>query len=339
MNNNLYENKRFEYGVDLGWASQIESLGYSWTDHEGNVQDIVKLVKSMGVTSVRLRLFVNPPQNGFWQKPTGDKCMLGFCDTESVISFAKRIQKEGMSLMLDFHYSDLFADPQFQIVPKDWEDDSYEDLLKHVHDYTVSTLNAFKKEGIDPLYVQNGNEINPGILLPYGDRYKEPLQMTELLNTAYDAIKEVFPTTEVVTHLAMVTDLEGCMDFFKTFFDRGGKTDILGFSYYPYWYGKVHDPELLLDNINKMSSVFDKDVMITEVGGEQDDEESSYRIVKDTVNAVKGMAQRRGRGVYYWEPEACKELLPDGYMLCAAVPFEDHKLKFNKALDSYKEFI
>lgn len=327
----------FEYGVDLGWASQIESQGYVWVDDNGNPRDIIKLLSDRGVTSVRLRLFVNPPDGGFWNKPTGDRCMLGFCDTESVLSFSKRVKEEGMSLMLDFHYSDLFADPQFQQVPKDWENDTVSQLIAHVYDYTKKTLEAFKAQGIEPEYVQNGNEINPGILLPYGDRYKEPQQMTDILNAAYDAIKEVFPDTEVITHLAMVTDLDGCMDFFKTYFDLGGKTDILGFSYYPYWYGGVHDPELLSANIDKMSKEFDRDVMITEVGGEQDDEESSYQIVKDTVIATRNIPENRGRGVYYWEPEACKEILPDGYILCATNLTGDHELRFNKALDSYKE--
>lgn len=329
--------KTFEYGVDLGWASQIESRGYSWINEDGNTEDIVKLVKDMGATSVRLRLFVNPPKEGYWDKPTGDRCMLGFCDTQSVISFAKRVKNEGLSLMLDFHYSDLFADPQFQIVPKDWENDTVAQMTQHVHDYTKETLEAFKNQGIEPRYVQNGNEINPGLLLPYGDLNKEPQNMTNFLNASYDAIKEVFPNTEVITHIAMVTDLEGCSNFFRTYFGHGGKTDMLGFSYYPYWYGGVHQPALLSDNINKMSAEFDKDVMITEVGGEQDDEESSYTIVKDTIEATKNIPNKRGRGVYYWEPEACKELLSDGYMLCASVPVGDNKLKFNKALKAYIE--
>ncbi len=86
-----------------------------------------------------------------------------------------------------------------------------------------------------------------------------------------------------------------------------------------------------------MSKEFDRGVMITEVGGEQDDEESSYQIVKDTVIATRNIPENRGRGVYYWEPEACKEILPDGYILCATNLTGNHELRFNKALDSYKE--
>ena len=139
----------FAYGVDLGWLSQLEERGVRWVDISGRpdlpggpdksgkpdrpgaadgalggggreVDPLCKM-KELGADSVRLRVFVNPPREAFWTKKDGTQCMLGFCDKDSVLEMSRRVKKAGMRLMIDFHYSDHFADPEYQDIPAEWE--------------------------------------------------------------------------------------------------------------------------------------------------------------------------------------------------------------------------
>lgn len=119
-------------GADLGWVSQLESRGISWVDDEGNPIDPLQAVKNLGTNTVRLRVFVNPPKEVFWQKKDGTVCMPGFADADSVLDMAKRVKAAELQLMIDFHYSDHFADPQYQDIPDEWKGDSAEeDIYSH----------------------------------------------------------------------------------------------------------------------------------------------------------------------------------------------------------------
>lgn len=105
------------YGVDLGWLSQLEARGIHWVDAEKKEIDPLSAMKEMGADAVRLRIFVNPPKESYWTKKDGTVCMLGFCDAQSVLEVSERVKAAGMKLMLDFHYSDHFADPEYQDIP------------------------------------------------------------------------------------------------------------------------------------------------------------------------------------------------------------------------------
>ena len=104
--------------------------------------------------------------------------------------------------MVDFHYSDHFADPEYQDIPEQWKDASYNELVTYVYDYTYYVMNQLAQNGIYPKWVQVGNEINSGILLPYGSSGNNFQQLAGLLNSGYDAVKAVSPSSKVVTHLA-----------------------------------------------------------------------------------------------------------------------------------------
>lgn len=325
------------YGVDLGWATQLESMGYRWLNENGEECDVLTASKELGANAIRLRVFVNPPKTSFWQKTEDVTCMLGFCDGNSVLEMAKRVKEQGMKLMIDFHYSDHFADPQFQAIPEEWADDSDEELEKRVYAHTKEVLQLLAEQDIYPDWVQVGNEINNGMMWPKGGLKDAPKALVRFLNAGYDAVKEVCPDCKVITHLAAVCSEELCEPFWKNFFGNQGKTDILGFSYYPYWENIESNKDRLATWLKRYSQEYKKPVMIVEIGGLDYDEEGCYKIMVDGIEAMKEMKNQEEMGIFYWEPEATSEILPDKYPLCAARLVGDKTLQYNKALSAYRD--
>lgn len=325
-------------GTDLGWVSQLESRGIRWVDDNGNGIDPVQAVKDMGADAVRLRVFVNPPKEAFWKKKDGTVCMLGFADALSVVEMSKRVRKAGMKLMIDFHYSDHFADPMYQDIPKEWEGEDAKGLKQRVYAHTKEVLTMLTENGIYPEWVQVGNEINPGILLPMGSLKEAPENLVDFLNAGYDAVKECCPDCQVVTHITGVYKTEWCEPFLENFFRRGGKTDIMGFSHYPYWFKTEQGAEFLYGHLMRYQTQYQKPVMICEVGGPEGEEETTYELLINTMEAVKKVPDGKGIGVFYWEPEVGAKLLPDEYPLGAARLLDENTLQFTKALTAYRMF-
>lgn len=326
--------KKMIYGVDLGWASQLESMGYRWLDKQGKEADLFTILKSFGVNAIRLRVFVNPPKEAFWMKHSDEKVMLGFCDSQGMLHTAKRVKQHGMKLMVDFHYSDHFADPVVQDIPEEWKNDHDERLEEKIYQHTRQVLEQLREQDIYPEWVQVGNEINNGMIWPKGSLKDAPEALVRFLNSGYEAVKEVCPNCQVITHLASVCDQSLCVPFWENFFKNHGKTDILGFSYYPYWENFESDKKRLADCLNDYTKTYHKPVMITEVGGPDNNEEISYKTLQDAISAMQEMDQEE-LGIFYWEPEATAQILPDRYPLCAAKIVGEKVLQFNQALEAY----
>lgn len=328
---------RMVLGVDLGWVSQLESRGIRWVDEEGRQIDPLQAVKDMGTNTVRLRVFVNPPKEAFWQKKNGTVCMLGFADAESVLEMAKRVKAMDLQLMIDFHYSDHFADPQYQDVPEAWQNEDGEGLKKKVYEHTKEVLHLLVENGAAPEWVQVGNEINPGILLPHGGLKENPGQLVEFLNMGYDAVKECCPDCKVITHIAGPYKPDWCEPFLDNFFEKGGKTDVLGFSHYPYWFKVEQSAEFLLGYLSRYEQKYHKPVMVCEVGGPENEEEGTYQLLMNTMEALERLPDEKGLGVVYWEPEVASGLLPDKYFMGASRLVNEHTLQFTKALSAYRD--
>lgn len=338
---------RIALGVDLGWVSQLEQRGIIWVDDNRNAIDPIQAAKDLGADSVRLRVFVNPPKEAFWEKPNGTTCMLGFCDAQSVLDVAKRVKALDMKLMLDFHYSDHFADPMYQHIPKEWEGKDEDRLTELVYKHTKEVLELFVKEGISPEWVQVGNEINPGILIPVGSMENSPEVLVRFLNAGYEAVKECCPDCMVVTHVAGILLWDICDGFYDRFFACGGKTDALGLSYYPYWYGRIGNgkempeealrPEALRPEIIKLLDRYGKPVLISEIGGPEWEERETYELLADTIRVLKDAAGEQETGIFYWEPEVNSALLPDQYPLGAARLLDEHTLQYTHALAAYHD--
>lgn len=285
---------KFANGADIGWLHQMEATGYKFYNDDGCEEDCLKILKDHGIDSIRLRAWVNP----------SDDPACGHCRTEEVVEMAIRAENMGFRLMIDLHYSDSWADPEKQNKPAAWENHSFEELVSDVYDYTLDVMNALKNKGITPEWVQVGNEIPNGMLWPEGstDNFS---QLTKLLNSGYDAVKSVFSDAKVIIHLDQGDDRERFIRFFDNHNDNGGKYDVIGVSYYPYWLNKNYKETIdnLSRNLEEFVVRYDKEVMVCEIGGEDTEENDTYNMIKEVIKRVKDIPDKKGLGVFYWEPQ------------------------------------
>lgn len=330
----------FAYGADIGWLKQFEEMGYTWLDENGDQKDVLDILGNFGIDALRFRVFVNPPKKPVWVKSEQDACFLGYADAASVLESAARAAAKKFRIMIDFHYSDYFADPQCQIMPKQWEGHSYEMLLDDVYGHTCDVLGRLAKQGIYPEWVQVGNEINSGIMHPAGHSEHAFSQLAGLLNRGYDAVKDFSPNTKVITHLAEGQDTTASQRFFDQFLlEHGGKTDVIGLSYYPYWIGSDYTETVgnLKDNLLALSQRYGKEVMVCEIGGDEKEEDNSYRYIQAVINAVRSVPDDRGIGVFWWEPEGNSTILPDRYPLGATRMAGGKSIQFTRALCAFRD--
>ncbi|GAB6991704.1 glycosyl hydrolase 53 family protein [Paenibacillus pini] len=322
-------------GADIGWLSQLEANGYTWKDQNGVQKDALQILKDNGVDSVRLRVFVNPPSSFTYKGSDGVTSYLGFNDKAGVVAMARRADALGLRIMIDFHYSDVWADPGKQIKPASWEGHSFNQLLTDVYDHTYDVMNTLKSYNIYPEWVQVGNEINYGMVWPEGKDTNFG-QLTQLINSGYDAVKTVSPSSKVVVHLAYGQQNAHFRTWFDKFQNNGGKWDVIGISGYmaP---GTNYMPrtEEFAYNLNDMAARYNKEVMVSEFGGRYDDPENTYSALVSELDAIKSVPNGKGIGVFYWEPESAPGALPDGYPLGAAKVVGTKQLQFTKAISAY----
>lgn len=329
----------FAYGADIGWLKQLEEMGYHWLDEKGGPKDVLDILKECGINALRFRVFVNPPKEPVWIKAEDDICFLGYAAPENVLEEAVRAKQKGFRIMIDFHYSDYFADPGCQLIPEQWKEHSYEALLEDVYRHTCDVLRMLTEQEIYPEWVQVGNEINSGIMLPAGSADDSFPKLAGLLNRGYDAVKDICPDAKVVTHLAEGQDPEFSRKFFDRFLtEYNGRTDILGLSYYPYWIGSDYTETIqtVQDNLHTLAARFDKEVMICEIGGDEKEEENSCQFVRAIVDVVKNVPGHKGMGVFWWEPECNSAIMPDGYPLGATRMAGDKTIQFTRALCGFR---
>ncbi|WP_210520090.1 glycoside hydrolase family 53 protein [Hymenobacter terricola] len=297
----------FAKGADVGWLQQMEATGYVFYNDQGVAQDCFQLLKAKGINSIRLRVFVNP---------SNDKAS-GHCSPAEVTAMAKRATALGFRVMIDFHYSDTWADPGKQAKPAAWASHPFPQLLTDVYDHTFGTMTALKAAGVTPEWVQVGNEIPGGMLWPEGST-KNFAQLTQLINRGYEAVKAVSPTSKVIVHLDRGNNGELYRWFFGNLTRNGGKFDVIGMSYYPYWLKQDYKQSIdsLQANLNNMVARYPgKEVMVSEVGGEDTAPQDTYDMLVAVQQAVRAVPNHKGLGVFYWEPEGAKSW--SGYALSA----------------------
>ena len=312
----------FAKGADVGWLSQMEATGYKFYDTDGSQKDCLQLLKDKGMNSIRLRVWVNP----------NDDRASGHCSKEETVVMALRAQKMGMRIMIDFHYSDSWADPAKQFKPKAWENHSFLELLTDVYSHTFDVLSALKKVGVTPEWVQIGNEIPGGMMWPEGST-KNWNQLTQLLNKGYEATKNIDPKIKVIVHLDEGNDNAKFRWFFDNAKANNVKYDVIGLSYYPFWIKKDYTETIadLENNLKDMAIRYNKEVMVVEVGGEYDKVNNTFDMLAATIKAVKNVPNNKGLGVIYWEPQGEKSW--SGYSLSAW----QSNGKPSMALDAFKE--
>ncbi len=277
-------------GADVSWITEMEEYGYKFYNGNGEIKECITLLKDLGFNAIRLRVWVNPAN--------------GWCNKDDVLTKAKRANNQKMNIMLNFHYSDSWADPGKQNKPQAWSHLNINELASAVTNHTTEVLSLMKLNNIDIKWIQVGNETGNGMMWPDGMASSNMAGYALLNNAGYDAVKSVFPNATVIVHLQ-----EGNRnDLYRWLFDglkaNGGKWDMIGMSLYP----SVDDFEErvneLSNNINDMVLRYATPVMICETGMPWDSEEEAARYLKMLVNMCKTSAKEQCKGIFYWEPQS-----------------------------------
>ena len=284
----------FAKGADIGWCTEYESKGYDFYNAKGEKRECTALMKELGLNAIRIRVWVDPSDN--------------WCNTADVVVKAQRAKALNMDVMIDFHYSDWWADPAQQNKPAAWKDKTLPELKKAIGDHTVAVLQALKAAGVSPKWVQVGNEIRPGMLwdknvalsgasydvkecdlknapATASDKVVYPANWSNLadfITEGYNAVKSVFSDAIVIVHLDNGWDKELFNWFFDELKKHNGKWDMIGMSLYPYW-TRMEKPDYTADdiitdcmeNIKALGAKYDCDVMIVETGMECGDDKGN----------------------------------------------------------------
>ena len=346
------EKVEFYKGADISWLTEMESKGHKFYNANGQERECTALMKEYDMNAVRLRVWVDPSKHNNW------------CNKEDLLVKAKRAKDLDMDIMVNFHYSDWWADPAKQNIPASWRGHSFEEMKKDLAAHTREVLQLLKDNDITPKWVQVGNETTNGMLWSVktneqgweikdengntiitesmGHATRNPEQYAGFFAAGYDAVKEVFPQAIVIVHLdnGFDEDLYNWnLDILK---NNGAKFDMIGMSLYPYWAELYHNKTAeqtisgCMANIQKVKAKYDCDVMIVETGMLCADEqgklanatvlEEGYQHLARIIKESKAVGCK---GVFYWEPE-CK---PGQYKLGAFT--EDGRP--TKIMDAFKE--
>ena len=244
----------FIKGMDISSLIEEEQCGAKYY-MDGVQMDLLKILKIKGCNYCRLRLWNNPYDE------EGTPYGAGSNDMAKLIELSRRVKAEGMKILLDYHYSDFWADPGKQTIPKAWRGLDAEGLEKAVYEYTKATLIVLKEQNLAPDMVQVGNEITNGLLWPYG-RKPEYDNIAKFVSAGIRAVREIVPAAKVMIHLDAGGNNPMYIDWFDNYTARGEDFDIIGMSYYPFWHGSMSD---LLYNMNSMEERYGKEIVIAEV--------------------------------------------------------------------------
>lgn len=299
----------FIRGVDISSILALEKSGVSFKNWKGETTDIFKIMKEASVNYIRVRIWNDPfdaAGHGFGG---------GNNDVAAAIEIGKRATANGMKVLLNFHYSDFWADPKKYFSPRAWEKMTLLEKEHALYEFTTETLKAMHQAGVDVGMVQVGNENNNGLAGVSGFENTLPL-----IKAGVQAVRDVNKDILVMLHFAN-PEIEGSYEWIaKQINDYGIHYDIFGSSYYPFWHGTLENLTGLLSHI---STTYDVDVLVAEtsyaytledgdgssnvVPGE--DQTTDYEIsVQGQADVIRAVAQAvidvgpRGIGIFYWEP-------------------------------------
>lgn len=268
-------------GADISFLPELENSGMKFSD-KGVTKDAVEILKDHGLNYIRLRLFVNPEKDG------GYSPKKGFCDLDHTIAMAKRIKAAGMKFLLDFHYSDTWADPQKQFKPAAWKGQNFSQLKQTVFGYSKDVIEAMKNAGVSPDMVQIGNEINHGMIWPEG-HINNLDSLAQLVYAGIQGVKAVDASITIMLHIALGGQNDESRFFLDNMIIRGVPFDVIGLSYYPRWHNTIED---LRYNLNDLAKRYDKDIIVVE-----------YSHLKKEVNELAfDVYGGHGKGSAIWEP-------------------------------------
>ena len=297
------------YGADISSLHKSEDYGGVYRTADGKESDALRILSSYGMNWARLRVWVDPAD--------------GYHDKDELLLMAKRIKKNDMQLLVDIHYSDIWADPGHQEKPAAWQNYTVDQLRQAVYDYTYDLCNSLTKQQTPPAMIQLGNELNSGMLWPDGHTWNPPNwdNLAQFLTAGYNAVKTCSPATRVMLHLANGGDNGLYRWWFDNITSRGVPFDVIGVSYYSYWHGSLAD---LQYNLNDITARYHKDVIVVETAypftlADDDNYENIINLeseltagypatpqgqeamLRDVMSIVRAVPDGRGLGVFYWD--------------------------------------
>lgn len=336
---------KFYKGMDISTLLEVEKCGGKFYDC-GIRKDVMDILQSYGVNAVRLRLWNDPySEDG---KPYG----AGTNDLPVTIALAKRAKAHGMDVLLDLHYSDFWADPGKQRVPKAWRGMNAEQLEEAVYGYTKDTLLAMREAGAYPDLIQVGNELTNGMLWPLGQMPNYD-NLSRFISAGIRAVRAIDADMPVMIHLDNGGNNAMYRDWFDHYIERGEDFQIIGLSYYPFWHGTLDD---LKNNMNDLAMRYGKELIVAEVSmgytmedyAEYEklspDERKGYATKQELVeqlpfpmtkegqrdfmnaffNVIDQVPEGRCKGFFYWEP-AWIPVPGSGWATEAALPYIEEK--------------
>lgn len=314
---------KFVKGMDLSTLLELERCGAKYYDN-GEERDLLAIMKSYDVDTIRIRLWNDP-----WSE-TGESYGAGENDLKTSLEIAKRVTAAGFGVLLNFHYSDFWADPGKQIKPKAWADYGVKELEQAVYDYTLESMQTFLDAGVNITMVQVGNELSNGLLWPEG-KVPNYDNIATFVNAGIRAVRKADAAIPVMIHLDNGGNNALYREWFDNFTKRGEDFEIIGLSYYPFWHGSL---QMLNDNMNDIAERYGKDLVIAEVSmgytmedyknyEKLSDEErkgyatrpalvekieypmtkqGQYDFMEDFLNRISHIKGGKGKGFFYWEP-------------------------------------
>src|SRR5215471_15239395 len=245
-------------GADVSSLNKSVAFGGAYHDDlsgggpggKGNqINQALAILKEHGTQYIRLRVWVNPAD--------------GYHNQQEIVKVSQLATSLGLKVLVDFHYSDTWADPGHQAKPTAWANYTVQQLTQAVYDHTYSVCTAMRDQGSPPAIVQLGNEINSGILFPDGSTWNPPNwpNLAAFLKAGASAVQACTSKAKIMLHLANGGDNGGARWWFDNITAKGVPFDIIGFSYYGYWHGSVGD---LQANLNDVSAHYGKDVVVVE---------------------------------------------------------------------------
>ena len=298
----------FIMGMDASSVLSLEAGGVKFYDFEGNEQDVFKTLAQNGINYIRVRVW-NDPFDSQGRGYGG-----GNCTIDTALEIGKRATKYGMKLLVNFHYSDFWADPGKQMAPKAWAGMEIEEKTQALYQYTRDCLKKLKKAGVDVGMVQIGNETNGAMC---GEKVWFNIQY--LLSAGSKAVREVFPDALVAVHFANPETENRYADYASKLQYYNVDYDIFASSYYPFWHGTLENLRAVLTEIHEK---YGKKVLVMETSYAYTPEDTDFNgntigegslVVKNYPYSVQGQANclrdviatvaatPGGMGVFYWE--------------------------------------
>ncbi|WP_432574989.1 glycosyl hydrolase 53 family protein [Kineococcus sp. SYSU DK005] len=308
---------QFLKGADITQTNYVESKGGTYRDAGGQQKDPLLILAEQGVNLVRLRLYNGTgPEHPRIGHP-GDYLPEGFQDEQDVLDLARRAHRYGMQIQLTFHYSDYWSNGAIQDIPKDWRDvtslpqqQAVDKLEAYVSQYTSAFLRKMQQQGTPPSFVSLGNEMQSGILFPYGQAWGGTEgNLARFLTAGYDAVKSVVPEAQVVLHLHEATNEELYRWFFGLMDDHHVPYDVIGSSYYPFW--TQEDVPAAATFFAEMSAELGKPFLVMETG-------VNWNPL--THDGVEGQLTDQGPVPYAETPQGQRDFMLELFAALKAVP-------------------